>query len=317
VARVDASVATWFNTPVPGVVGSSAQLTANNSWASLTPGLSNPGGGGTSGSGTDQTPPPPMTGLRRALTWMYQAPPASSSTTTTQSTTIVTTHVTSTDTTTSTSTTSSTSAPVTTAAVIATGFRRALTWQYAAPTSSSPPPAPPPDNPPDNPPPSTSSFSSMLLGDVDGDGKADIVALNTTTNQFTVALSQGTQAGSPAVWSGLSTTATWTTIKLVDLNGDGRMDLLVRSSADGAWWAGYSTGTGFTTQFLGVTDPGQTYSDVLTGDFNGDGKSDVAFRRANGQIVVGISSGSGMTFSTWDTWPTDPMWTNLNAGLFV
>ena len=210
-----------------------------------------------------------------------------------------------------TTTTNAATVTVTAPAPVTTGFRITTTWNFMPSTTTT---TPPPSNPSN---PTTQSFSQMLVGDVNGDGKADVVALSTTTNQWVVALSQGTTFGTAAAWPGLSTTETWNYAKLVDLNGDGKMDLLLRDNTDGTWWAAYSTGTGFNVALLGTTDPGVAYSDIVTGDFNGDGQTDVAFRRANGQIVVGLSTGSGMNFSVWDTWPTNPAWTNVNAGRFV
>ena len=327
VARVGDQVSTWYNQPVPGAVGSSAVLVAvTNPNGTLTPGSSSSGsgnsgsgnsgsgnsgsGGSDSGSGTTPVTPVTPTGpLFRRVTWMTSTPAKTTTqSTTTQSTTTASANVTSSSTTTTTSaSTSSTSS--TTTPVASSGLRRSLTWNFVPTTTTTPPPSGSSGGS------TTQSFSQMLLGDVDGDGKADAVALSSTTNQWVVALSQGTKFGPATVWAGLSTTATWNTAKLVDLNGDGKMDLLVRSSADGSWWAAYSTGTGFNVVFLGTTDPGVTYSDIVTGDFNGDGLTDVAFRNASGQIIVGLSTGAGMTFSDWGS--TDPTWTNLNAGLFV
>ena len=342
VGRVGDQVSTWFNVAVPGAVGSSAELvSASNPWGTLTPGSGSSGsgssgsgssgtgdngsgnsgsGGSTSGSGvTPVTPVTPTTPVYRRLTWNVPTPPTpapaavqsnaaqatTTQTTTTQSTSTATAPITTTPTQTTTST-SSTTTTTTTAAPVFTGFRHVLTWNFMPATTTTPPPSNPS---------TTQSFSQMLLGDVDGDGKADVVALSSTTNQWTVALSQGTTLGPATVWAGLSTTETWNYAALVDLNGDGKKDLLLRSNSDGTWWAAYSTGTGFNVVFLGATDPGVLYSDVVTGDFNGDGKTDVAFRRANGQIVVGISTGTGMTFSAWDT--IDPASTNVNSGLFA
>ena len=293
VARVGDQVSTWFNEPVPGAVGSSAELVAaTNPIGTLTPGSSSgnsgsgsgdsgsngsgSGGSGSSGgstSGSSTTPVTPTGPLFRHLTWMTTTPTTTTQQAT-QSTATPTTHqaqITVAATTTTATTTTSTTTTATTAAVIVTGFRITTTWNFMPATTTTTPPPSNPSGGSGSTGTTAQSFSQMQLGDLDGDGKADVVALSTTTNQWTVALSQGATLGTPAVWPGLSTATTWNYAKLVDLNGDGRMDLLLRSNTDGSWWAAYSTGTSFNVVLLGTTDPGMVYSNIVTGDFNGDG----------------------------------------------
>src|SRR5207244_10022636 len=58
--------------------------------------------------------------------------------------------------------------------------------------------------------------------------------------------------------------------------------------------------------------------DVQTGDFNGDGFSDIVGRaKETGQWWVSLSNGSGgFTTRLWDTWSTGVTWVDVKVGDF-
>ena len=64
---------------------------------------------------------------------------------------------------------------------------------------------------------------ATLLGDVDGDGRADLVAVN--DNDTWVMLSTGSGFSAPAQWSGEPFFGNKATL-LGDITGDGRSDLV-------------------------------------------------------------------------------------------
>jgi len=64
-------------------------------------------------------------------------------------------------------------------------------------------------------------------------------------------------------------------------------------------------------------NPNITWVDVLTGDFNGDGASDLAARNAaTGDWWVSLSNGSSFTSSIWTTWSTGATWVDVHVGDF-
>ncbi len=65
-------------------------------------------------------------------------------------------------------------------------------------------------------------------------------------------------------------------------------------------------------------EPGVALTNIMTGDFNGDGKTDVAgFDPATGNWLVGLSNGAfGFATQTWATWSTSTVWTNIAVGDF-
>ncbi|MBK7687983.1 MAG: VCBS repeat-containing protein [Elusimicrobia bacterium] len=85
-----------------------------------------------------------------------------------------------------------------------------------------------------------------------------------------------------------------------DFNGDSYDDLLVCTG--GITWVGLSNGGAFlfADGRNGRFSPNGTETGVFTGDFNGDGRSDIAFVSRNGISWVGVSSGTTPNLLTGD-----------------
>jgi hypothetical protein len=141
-----------------------------------------------------------------------------------------------------------------------------------------------------------------LLGDVDGDGKADVAGFG--RDGVYVSLSDGRQFGPPRIWTrSFSPADGWTTQDacpraLADVNGDGKADI-IGFGKDGTY-VSVSTGTEFAALRLWLASFGtgtsewasQGDSPRVLADVNGDAKADVV-GFAPGGVYVALSNGTG------------------------
>ena len=149
----------------------------------------------------------------------------------------------------------------------------------------------------------TSTIGDVLPADVNGDGRTDIIGRNSDGRLFawasTGVIAAGRLFGARIqVGSGWSTTS-YPRVFVGDFNGDGRGDIVNQNTA-GALRAWASTGdlsapgrlfvgTAVTTESLGLTVA--AYPRLLTGDIDGDGRTDLIAQAANGQLQAFRSTG--------------------------
>ena len=132
----------------------------------------------------------------------------------------------------------------------------------------------------------------IAIGDLDGDGKADLVAAN--NNSFTVSVLRNTTtggitSGSFAAKVDFTTAGDPRGIAIGDLDGDGKPDLVVTHSLDkvsvlrNTSTGGSITASSFAPQVGFTTDTSPI--GVAIGDLDGDGRPDLATANDGGNTV--------------------------------
>ncbi len=147
-----------------------------------------------------------------------------------------------------------------------------------------------------------SNWSTLRMGDIDGDGRADLCARANAGircwlsegDAFAAAAIEGPALADEVGWAD---PAYHGTLRMADVDGDGRDDLCVRSAADFRCYP--STGTGFGDPWtlpdlgdgLGWAVPSR-YGSIRMADIDGDARIDLCARAAEG-MRCWASTGAG------------------------
>ena len=146
--------------------------------------------------------------------------------------------------------------------------------------------------------PAGSNPAKAVLADFNGDGKLDLVTISdfyTHPSSFYVYLGNGDGTFRAPVAHNV--TGYFETLAAADVNGDGKTDLLLETSSDrntGDLDVLFSNGDG--TFRAGPVTYNLLLGDLLTGDFNGDGKIDIATTQssaAGSELQLWLGGGTG------------------------
>ena len=138
-----------------------------------------------------------------------------------------------------------------------------------------------------------------LSGDIDGDGRMDLVVWRASTGTWywlTAASGYDYAAQGQKQWGNLGL---GDVPMLGDVDGDGKADLIVWRASTGTWfWLTSSSGYNYT--FAGQKQWGsQSLGDQpMIGDFDGDGLADLAVWRASTGTWFWLTSSSGYDYAT-------------------
>ena len=143
------------------------------------------------------------------------------------------------------------------------------------------------------------TWSHVRPGDFNGDGIDDLVGYADAAGQWWAAFSDGSQFTS-AFWANWPNDRPLSHVQAADFDGDGRTDLIGYDATQTIWVTFLSRD--IPSQPLESNIPGNSAPrQVCTGDFNGDGKFDLAFVREDSQsICLALSTGTGFDAQSID-----------------
>jgi FG-GAP-like repeat/WD40-like Beta Propeller Repeat len=173
-----------------------------------------------------------------------------------------------------------------------------------------------------------SAASNLISGDLNGQPDVfgsvnhtdSLVAEIVADNHVLVNISNGSSFLPLANAGTLPVGGNYTAPLIGDFNGDGHQDIAVRDLKTGIWYVILSNGSGgFQAPAVwGQWVPGAVWANVQVGDFDGNGRSEIAGRYLpNGQWWVGQSTGSLFVPHLWTTWAIDSptlTWTDVLVG---
>jgi hypothetical protein len=107
------------------------------------------------------------------------------------------------------------------------------------------------------------AWSDVTIGDMDGDGRSDLLGRDPTTGQWLVSRSTGT-AFTTSTFGGFANPQTWGQFVAGDFNFDGKTDIAGRNQRTGTWRLLQSSGTQFgRPEVFGTWPTTAAWSNVL------------------------------------------------------
>ena len=149
------------------------------------------------------------------------------------------------------------------------------------------------------------AYAGIEVGDVDGDGRDELIALNAETGYWLVGFVF--QERTFETWARWTTEARWENVLVGDFDGDGNDDVAAQTATpgegrDGVWYVAPSVLDPDATpdenrgEFVGQKwsnrwNPAWDIREVRAADIDGDGRTDLLGQSGGGGVLVGLSTG--------------------------
>ena len=167
--------------------------------------------------------------------------------------------------------------------------------------------------------PPTNAWQAVGTGDFDGDGKSDILLQNAADGICFTWEMDGLNVKASGVVGWTPPTNRWHAMGTGDFNGDGKSDILLQNGDDGMCFVWEMDGLNVKASgVVGWTPPSNAWKVAGTGDFNGDGKSDILLQNgADGMCFVWEMDGLNVKASGAVGWtPPTNAWKVAGTGDF-
>ena len=131
------------------------------------------------------------------------------------------------------------------------------------------------------------SWTAIGTGDFNHDGHSDILWQNASGQAAIWELNGTNQIAGGSALVGPNPGPSWTAIGTGDFNDDGHSDILWQNTdGQAAIWEMNGTNQIAGGSALVGPNPGPSWKAIGTGDFNGDGHSDILWQNTNGQAAI-------------------------------
>ncbi|AUG77700.1 hypothetical protein CFP65_2887 [Kitasatospora sp. MMS16-BH015] len=159
-------------------------------------------------------------------------------------------------------------------------------------------------------------FKAIAAGDFNGDGKPDIVGIDANDSlKLYVGDGAGHVSGGSSMLGGNGLWAGFKAIITGDFNGDNRLDIAGIDANDSLKLyvgdgAGHVSGG---SSMLGGNGLWAGFKTITAGDFNGDGRWDVAGIDANNNLKLYVGDGAGHVSGGSDMLGSSGLWTGFHS----
>lgn len=157
------------------------------------------------------------------------------------------------------------------------------------------------------------NWGPVVTGDFDGNATTDLAARDPATGVWWIARSTGMGFVSAPFRGFVS--GVWSAPLAGDFNGDGRTDLAAHNQQSGVWRVFLSRGGDFAAgSVFGGWSTRVDWHDTLVGDFDADGRSDIAARNPlNGRWFVARSTGTRFATTSFKGLGSSAAWQSFIA----
>jgi hypothetical protein len=163
---------------------------------------------------------------------------------------------------------------------------------------------------------SITALAAPVRGDLNGDGRSDILWRNVSTGENYLYFMSGRNIGSEGYVRTVPD-LNWKIAGTGDFDGDGKTDILWRNSSTGENYVYLMNGTTTTGEGYIRTVADQHWQVAGVGDFNGDGKADILWRNgATGENYVYLIDGLSIAGEGYVRTVADQNWKIVGIGDF-